>query len=135
MPGIINVDFADVKTIMQNAGSALMGIGYGQGEKGRKKRPKWPSIPPCLIFPLKGPRVCFRHLRRTGPYNGRSSKRRHYHHRINRTGRQSYLRHHQRRKAEKGRDKSHRHRHRFSGGKIIRQFFRYNQKSSITLNR
>ena len=37
MPGIINVDFADVKTIMQNAGSALMGIGYGQGEKGRKK--------------------------------------------------------------------------------------------------
>ena len=33
MPGIINVDFADVKTIMQNAGSALMGIGYGQGEK------------------------------------------------------------------------------------------------------
>ena len=33
MPGIINVDFADVKTIMQNAGSALMGIGYYQGEK------------------------------------------------------------------------------------------------------
>lgn len=31
--GIINVDFADVRTIMQNAGSALMGIGYGTGEK------------------------------------------------------------------------------------------------------
>ncbi|MBI5422131.1 cell division protein FtsZ [Candidatus Peregrinibacteria bacterium] len=30
--GMINVDFADVRTIMQNAGSALMGIGYGQGE-------------------------------------------------------------------------------------------------------
>lgn len=30
--GLINVDFADVKTIMENAGSALMGIGYGQGE-------------------------------------------------------------------------------------------------------
>jgi cell division protein FtsZ len=29
---MINVDFADVRTIMQNAGSALMGIGYGQGE-------------------------------------------------------------------------------------------------------
>jgi cell division protein FtsZ len=30
--GMINVDFADVRTIMQNAGSALMGIGYGSGE-------------------------------------------------------------------------------------------------------
>jgi cell division protein FtsZ len=33
MPGIINVDFADVRTVMQNAGSALMGIGSGHGEK------------------------------------------------------------------------------------------------------
>ncbi|KKS85061.1 MAG: Cell division protein FtsZ [Candidatus Gottesmanbacteria bacterium GW2011_GWA1_43_11] len=31
-PGLINVDFADVRTIMQNAGSALMGIGTGTGE-------------------------------------------------------------------------------------------------------
>lgn len=30
--GIINVDFADVKTIMQDAGSALMGIGRGTGD-------------------------------------------------------------------------------------------------------
>lgn len=30
--GMINVDFADVKTVMSNAGSALMGIGYGSGE-------------------------------------------------------------------------------------------------------
>jgi len=30
--GMINVDFADVRAIMQNAGSALMGIGYGTGE-------------------------------------------------------------------------------------------------------
>ncbi len=30
--GMINVDFADVKAIMENAGSALMGIGYGTGE-------------------------------------------------------------------------------------------------------
>jgi len=30
--GMINVDFADVKAIMQNAGSALMGIGRGSGE-------------------------------------------------------------------------------------------------------
>jgi len=31
-PGLINVDFADVRAIMQNAGSALMGIGRGTGE-------------------------------------------------------------------------------------------------------
>jgi len=30
--GLINVDFADVKSIMSNAGTALMGIGYGAGE-------------------------------------------------------------------------------------------------------
>ncbi len=32
VPGLINLDFADVKTIMTNAGSALMGIGNGSGE-------------------------------------------------------------------------------------------------------
>ncbi|MCK5604234.1 cell division protein FtsZ [Candidatus Pacearchaeota archaeon] len=30
--GMINVDFADVRAIMQSAGSALMGVGYGTGE-------------------------------------------------------------------------------------------------------
>jgi len=32
VPGIINVDFADVKSVMQASGSALMGIGRAQGE-------------------------------------------------------------------------------------------------------
>ncbi len=31
-PGLINVDFADVRSVMRNAGSALMGIGFGSGE-------------------------------------------------------------------------------------------------------
>jgi cell division protein FtsZ len=31
-PGLINVDFADVKTIMAGAGTALMGIGFSTGE-------------------------------------------------------------------------------------------------------
>jgi len=31
-PGLINTDFADVKMIMTNAGSALMGIGYASGD-------------------------------------------------------------------------------------------------------
>jgi cell division protein FtsZ len=33
VPGLINVDFADVKAIMQNAGSAMMGIGEAEGEQ------------------------------------------------------------------------------------------------------
>jgi cell division protein FtsZ len=33
LPGLINLDFADVRTIMSDAGSALLGIGMGQGEK------------------------------------------------------------------------------------------------------
>jgi cell division protein FtsZ len=33
MPGIINVDFADIRSVMENAGSALMGVGISTGEK------------------------------------------------------------------------------------------------------
>lgn len=33
MPGIINVDFADIRSVMENAGSALMGIGTSSDEK------------------------------------------------------------------------------------------------------
>ncbi len=32
MPGLINLDFADVRTVMSNAGSALMGIGYSESD-------------------------------------------------------------------------------------------------------
>jgi cell division protein FtsZ len=32
LPGLINLDFADVRTIMNNAGTALLGIGMGTGE-------------------------------------------------------------------------------------------------------
>ena len=39
-PGLINLDFADVKSVMANAGSALMGIGSARGEDrvGRRRR-------------------------------------------------------------------------------------------------
>jgi cell division protein FtsZ len=33
LPGLINLDFADVRTIMSGAGSALLGIGMGAGER------------------------------------------------------------------------------------------------------
>jgi len=54
MPGIINVDFADVKTIMQNAGSALMGIGYGQGEKRAEEAAKMAINSPLLDISIEG---------------------------------------------------------------------------------
>ncbi len=36
-PGLINLDFADVRTIMQDSGTALMGIGYATGESRAKE--------------------------------------------------------------------------------------------------
>jgi cell division protein FtsZ len=37
MPGLINLDFADVRTVMAEAGSALMGIGYSEADEGRAR--------------------------------------------------------------------------------------------------
>jgi cell division protein FtsZ len=37
MPGLINLDFADVRTVMAGAGSALMGIGYSEAADGRAR--------------------------------------------------------------------------------------------------
>ncbi len=37
MPGLINLDFADVRTVMSDAGSALMGIGYSEADEGRAR--------------------------------------------------------------------------------------------------
>ena len=39
-PGLINTDFADVRTVMVDAGSALMGIGHGSGEAERSPPPR-----------------------------------------------------------------------------------------------
>src|SRR2546428_8273894 len=37
MPGLINLDFADVRTVMKGAGSALMGIGFSSGGDNRAR--------------------------------------------------------------------------------------------------
>src|SRR6184192_2671695 len=37
MPGLINLDFADVRTIMQDSGTALMGIGYSSNDDNRAR--------------------------------------------------------------------------------------------------
>jgi cell division protein FtsZ len=48
MPGLINLDFADVKTIMKDAGTALMGIGFATGE-GRAVRAAESALSSPLI--------------------------------------------------------------------------------------
>ncbi len=52
--GMINVDFADVKTIMENAGSALMGIGYGTGENRAAEAAKAAIESPLLEMSIDG---------------------------------------------------------------------------------
>lgn len=56
MPGIINVDFADVKAILQNAGSALMGIGSAQGEKRAEEAARQAINSPLLNVSIEGAR-------------------------------------------------------------------------------
>ncbi|MDR2523022.1 MAG: cell division protein FtsZ [Synergistaceae bacterium] len=53
-PGLINVDFADVKTIMRKAGSAIMGIGVGEGENRAEVAAKAAIKSPLMSMPLKG---------------------------------------------------------------------------------
>lgn len=52
--GMINVDFADVRTVMQNAGSALMGIGYGTGENRAQDAAKAAIESPLLDMDISG---------------------------------------------------------------------------------
>lgn len=56
IPGLINVDFADVKAIMSNAGSALMGIGRASGEKRAITAAKEAVSSPLLEISIEGAR-------------------------------------------------------------------------------
>lgn len=54
--GLINVDFADVKTIMQDAGTALMGIGYGTGDSRAAEAARAAIDSPLLELSINGAR-------------------------------------------------------------------------------
>jgi cell division protein FtsZ len=56
MPGLINVDFADVRTIMANSGSALMGIGTGIGENRAQAAASSAVASPLLELSIEGAR-------------------------------------------------------------------------------
>jgi len=53
-PGVVNVDFADVRTIMSNSGSALMGIGIGTGENRASDAAKAAINSPLLELSIDG---------------------------------------------------------------------------------
>src|SRR5919198_201660 len=56
VPGLINLDFADVKAIMTNAGSALMGIGNGSGESRAADAARQAIMSPLLEQSIDGAR-------------------------------------------------------------------------------
>ncbi len=53
-PGVINIDFADIRAIMENAGSALMGIGTASGEKRAEEAAKNAINSPLLELSIHG---------------------------------------------------------------------------------
>ncbi len=53
-PGIINIDFADIKAVMTDAGSALMGIGTASGEKRAEEAAKMAINSPLLEVSING---------------------------------------------------------------------------------
>ncbi len=54
MPGIINVDFADIRSVMENAGSALMGVGLSTGEKRAEEAARAAINSPLLEVSITG---------------------------------------------------------------------------------
>jgi cell division protein FtsZ len=57
LPGLINLDFADVRTIMSDAGSALLGIGMGTGERRAIDAAEAAVASPLLETSMEGARA------------------------------------------------------------------------------
>jgi cell division protein FtsZ len=56
LPGLINLDFADVRTIMSEAGNALLGIGMGHGEERATEAARAATESPLLETSMEGAR-------------------------------------------------------------------------------
>lgn len=56
VPGLINLDFADIKSIMSNAGSALMGVGEAEGENKAAKAVESAIDSPLVDVSIEGAR-------------------------------------------------------------------------------
>ena len=53
-PGLINIDFADIRAIMENAGPALMGVGHASGEKRSEEAARMAINSPLLELSIAG---------------------------------------------------------------------------------
>lgn len=53
-PGMVNVDFADLKTVMSQAGRAVMGVGVAEGDDRIAKAIRQAVESPLMEFPMKG---------------------------------------------------------------------------------
>jgi cell division protein FtsZ len=56
IPGLINVDFADVRAVMADAGSAMMGVGFGSGKSRAKEAATAAIDSPLLDSSIRGAR-------------------------------------------------------------------------------
>jgi cell division protein FtsZ len=70
LPGLINLDFADVRTIMSGAGNALLGIGMGTGERRAVEAAEHAVASPLLETSMEGARE--------GGGRGRPPRRQHH---------------------------------------------------------
>ena len=116
-PGLINTDFADVKMIMSDAGSALMGIGYGSGEGRSLGRRSCRDLQPAARGVHRrrpGHPAHHRRWQRPRPVRGQRGRRGHPRRRPPRC--QHHLRHrHRRRDGRRGPGHGHRRRVRSLG--------------------
>ena len=120
VPGLINLDFADVRTIMHEAGSALMGIGSASGESRATEAAKAAISSPLLEQTIDGATGMLLNItggEDLGPVRGERGGRGRRRHR--RQGRQHHLR--RRRRPEHGRrGAGHRDRDRVRGLRAAR---------------
>ena len=72
VPGLINLDFADVRTVMRNTGTALMGIGAAAGENRAAEAARAAISSPLLETSVEGARGLLLNI--TGPATSASSR-------------------------------------------------------------
>ena len=93
VPGLINLDFADVKAVMANAGSALLAIGYGSGREPRRRRRQGRRLqPPAGHRHRRRAGDPVQYLRGRRPHPLRSQRGREDHQRGGRPGSEHHLR-------------------------------------------
>ena len=102
VPSLINLDFADVRTVMQSRGLAHMGIGIGKGENRMVDAAKQAISSPMLETSIDGARAVLINITGgPGHVDSRHQRGRAAHHRRGRSGGEHHLRYRHRRAAHR----------------------------------